>query len=213
MFTKLFNQLTPQRFFVALMALLLWIIAAWLMTPFLQWPLGAAAERFSICLYFAAATLLLPLVIGMAVSPITYSLARPPQKQDHRITTFLKVTGAYVGYNTFAGTLFFMALGWYYLTGHALPATLGGLLIGIPLLFGYVTARRIPLERVRMFQGDLKPHDADLLFLIVMFCFGPFLAGFVYLWHSYLAWRPLGILLVLALLVMLWWQQRPKRTI
>jgi hypothetical protein len=208
--TAVTNRLTPQRWLVFLIAIALWVVAAWLVTPILQWPLADPQVRLWTVARYAAASLIIPLLIGSVSAADNQSLFPLQTGKDRRVLWYLKITGALVGFNTFCTMLLGVSLGIYYLTLSTLPDWAWGLLLLIPLLFSYVVARRIPADRFKMYDGELRAHDADRLFFVVFLFFGPFLAGFVYLFYSFLADRMTGVALLLALMGMVLWEQRQR---
>jgi hypothetical protein len=102
-----------------------------------------------------------------------------------------------------------VALLWYYLFLSPLPGVLQFILLPIPLFLSYVTARRIPADRHKMFKGILQMHSADWLFLVTFIFAGPLLALFLYFFHWFLADRtiaPIALLVILAAIAL--WEYR-----
>lgn len=208
--TAVTNHLTPQRWLVFLIVIALWLAMAWLVTPILQWPLPDPQTRLWAAVQYAAASLLVPLLIG-SVSTADNQVHFPLRTgKDRRLLWFLKTAGALVGFNTFSALLFGVSLVCYYFTLSTLPASVWWLLLLIPLLFAYVAARRIPADRFKMFNGDLRAHEADRLFFAVFLFFGPLLAAFVYFFYDFLADRITSVILLLALIGIALWEVRRR---
>ncbi|MCL4266942.1 MAG: hypothetical protein KJ069_27430 [Anaerolineae bacterium] len=199
---------TPQRWLVFLMAIILWAAVAWLLSPILQWPLDDTQTRLWACTKYAVASLTIPFLIG-SISQADYQPDFKLQTgRDHRLLWYLKVTGALVGFNVFVVILLFVSMGVYYLTLTTLPTGIWWLLLLVPLLFAYVAARRIPADRYKMFNNELRAHEADRLFFATFLLFGPFLAAFVYLFYNVLAERITGLVLLLCLIGLALWEQK-----
>ncbi|HRQ42569.1 MAG TPA: hypothetical protein PLD25_32030 [Chloroflexota bacterium] len=202
------EHFTPQRWLVLLMAIILWTAVAWLLSPILQWPLDDPQTRLWACTKYAVASLAIPFLIG-SISQADYQPDFKLQTgRDHLLLWYLKVTGALVGLNVFVAILLFVSIGVYYLTLTTLPAWIWWLLLLVPLLFAYVVAKRIPADRYRMFNNELRAHEADRLFFATFLLFGPCLAAFVYLFYNFLAERITGLVLLLCLLGLTLWEQR-----
>lgn len=208
--TAVTNRLTPQRWLAFLAAVILWIGTAWLITPLLQWPLADPQNRLLAAIQYAAASLIIPLLVGSVSTADNQALFSLQTGKDSRLLWFLKVTGALVGFNVFCALLLGISLGLYYLTVSTLPSWGWWLLLLIPLLFAYVVARRIPADRYKMFGGELRSHDADRLFFVVFLLFGPFLAGFVHLFYPFLSERITGFVFLLVILGIALWEQRRR---
>ncbi|MCA9974335.1 MAG: hypothetical protein KC413_01240, partial [Anaerolineales bacterium] len=101
-------------------------------------------------------------------------------------------------------------LGLYYLTLSTLPVAAWWVLLLIPLLFANIVARRIPADRYKMFDGELRAHDADKLFFVVFLLFGPFLSGFVYFFYSFLTERVTGFAFLLVIMGIALWEQKKQ---
>ena len=208
--TAVTNQLSPQRWITFMAAVLLWAGTAWLGTPLLQWPLSDTQSRLWAAIQYAAASLIIPLIVGSISTADNQPLFTLKTGKDRRLLWFLKVTGALVGFNLFYTLLLGLGLGLYYLTLSTLPAAAWWVLLLIPLLFAYIVARRIPADRYKMFDGELRAHEADRLFFAVFLLFGPFLSGFVYLFYWFLAERVTGFAFLLIIMGIALWEQKKQ---
>lgn len=203
------EQITPQQWLSFLVAFALWLLANWLLAPSLGWPVGDVAARRLAFTKLAIAMLAVPLVVA--------GVTRAEREKAFQIAGWrarlqlwaLKVTGALVGFVTFMCITMGQALLWYYVSGSPMPAGLRALFVVVPLFISYVVARRIPADRLEMFGGTPRIHDADRLFLIVFLFFGPAVAAGLYVFYDVLVDRLLGAGVVLgALIVVTWWEIR-----
>ena len=208
--TAVTNQLTPQRWITFMAAVLLWAGTTWLGTPLLQWPLADTQSRLWAVLQYAAVSLIIPLIVASISTADNQPLFTLKTSKDRRLLWFLKVTGALVGFNLFYTLLLGLSLGLYYLTLSTLPTAAWWVLLLIPLLFAYIVARRIPADRYKMFDGELKAHDADRLFFAVFLLFGPFLSGFIYFFYWFLAERVTGFAFLLIIMGIALWEQKKQ---
>ena len=107
-----------------------------------------------------------------------------------------------------------LVLALYYLWSPSLAVGVRVVLALIPLFFSYVAARRIPIDRYKMFNGELLLHPADRLFLIVFLFVGPFTAFFLYFFYGFLSDRKVApVVLILCLTGIALWEYRKQRTI
>lgn len=208
--TTVTNRLTPQRWITFMAAILLWAGAAWLNVPLLQWPLADTQSRLWAAIQYAAASLIIPLIVGSISTADNQPFFTLKTGQERRLLWFLKVTGALVGFNLFYTLLLGLSLGLYYLTLSTLPAEVWWILLLIPLLCAYIAARRIPADRYKMFNGELRAHDADRLFFAVFLLFGPFLSGFIYFFYWFLAERVTGFVFLLIIMGIALWEQKKQ---
>lgn len=207
---SLFDRLKTGPVLYVLSALSLWVVAAWLMTPFLRWPLDVVEVRRQASVNFAAASILFPLLIALFVRPLDYDDFLPQNRRDSFRLILLKVAGAFNGFSAFAAVLVFPVLLWHYAVGRPLPAGLCWLMTIVPLLFSYVAARRTPSDRFRMFHGTMRMHEADSLFLGVGIFLVPVLSLYVYFAYPVLQSGYFGFLVLLALIGVLLWEHRKR---
>ncbi|MFQ5612592.1 MAG: hypothetical protein ACE5H9_10720 [Anaerolineae bacterium] len=202
-------RITPRGTLIFLGAVGLWIVTGWLLTPILQWPPGDAHTRWVASLKYAAATLSVPLLVASATRPDVYQNFPLDGLRQRATLWLLKFTGALVGFYTFSMLAIGLALIGYYLNRPPLAIETRSILAVIPLFFCYVTARRIPADRIQMFQGNLQLHRADPLFLGVFVFAGPVTASFLYTFNWFLVDRTLGpVGLLIALIVIALWEYK-----
>ncbi|MDQ3249695.1 MAG: hypothetical protein M3Q45_10885 [Chloroflexota bacterium] len=205
----LVRQLNARRLLQASVTLALWILTAWALTPIWQWPLADPDVRGLACLRYGLATVVIPLLVAWVTQPADAVLLTVTASKQRQALGWLKVTGALIGFTTFAGLLLWLAIVWYYLAQQPLPAGIGVGLALAPLLFSHAAARRVPTDRLLMF-GEIRPHEADSLFLAVGALLGPTFATFVYVGYPVLADPILGVLLLLVVIAAAFWAQRPQ---
>ena len=132
--------------------------------------------------------------------------------KQHLTFWLLKFTGALVGFWVFSALIIGLALVLYYLHLSPLPAVVRAGLALIPLFFGYVVARRIPVDRYKLFAGRLQLYPADTLFLIAFALAGPLTAVFLYLTYEFLIDRTLApIVLLITLAGVFFWEYRRQK--
>lgn len=198
------ERMTPQGWLAASLSLALWIMTAWAITPFYQWPLADDSARLLACVQFAVTAIAIPLVIALATRPDYDTLIIRETWRQRLTLHLLKVAGALVGFGIFAGLLLFLAMAVYHVTLSSLPAPVWWLLAAVPLLWSHITARRIPADRYKMYGHKPQMHAADKWFLVAFLLFGPLLATFIYAMYDWLAWRPMGIVLLLVIAFVAW---------
>jgi hypothetical protein len=204
--TVLASRITPRGFLTTCVSLLLGIATAKLIMPVLQWPLNEVYDRWMACFSYSLATLLIPFFVAFVTPPDRPSLFQLETARQRMIFWVLKLTGALVGFWVFSVLIIGLALTAYYLYLPPLAAGIRLILALIPLFFSYVTARRIPLDRLTMFNGDLRPHPADHLFLVIFTIAGPLMAFFLYFFYKFFSNRSIApvTLVVLFTLIDLW---------
>lgn len=181
------GRLTPRRVMIIGLSVLLSIITVKLTAPLFEWPLDEREMRRAACLRFGAATLLVPLLAVLIIPAEQQHLFSPESLKQRLRLAALKLTGALVGFWVFAMVSLGLALAWTYLSLPPLPGAVRAGLSLIPLLFSCAAARRIPLDRYKMFEGELRMHPADTLFLAVFVVAGPLAAWFVDAFYWFLS--------------------------
>ncbi len=190
------QRISSESFLTLLLVVVVATLALWFVAPLLAWPQPDLQERFLACVRFAGASLLLPLFIAALIQPegrekfttaaTAEDGASAGSARIYRRLLLLKLAGAWTGFGALSGTVLIVAILWYHLFGQPLPLVGRWLLTLLPPFFAYVSARRIPLDRYKMFDGQLRLHAADPLFAVVFALFGPALAAVVYWGHWFL---------------------------
>jgi hypothetical protein len=160
--------------------------AIWSITPLLAWPQTDEQERLYAALRFGVAALFLPVLIALLIKPDGEEKFPLHETRTQWRLLVLKLAGAWTGFGALAGTALIAVILWYHLFGGSMPVMGQWLLALLPPFFAYVSARRIPSDRYKMFGGELRLHAADRLFFAVFALFGPGLAAVVYWGHWFL---------------------------
>jgi hypothetical protein len=155
---------------------------------------------------------LVPLLVAL-LTPYSQSTAIPLQTGSQRLNFLVvKFTGALVGFWVFSILGIGCALIWYYCFFPPLPPQVRALLALVPLLFSFVAAQRIPVDRHTMFAGKLQMHPADRLFLGVFGLVGPLSGWFFYIFYGFFTDRLHGpFSIILALIMVAVWEYRSSR--
>jgi hypothetical protein len=207
------SHITPRGFLVFCVTLLLGIATAQLVTPVLQWPLDNIEARGIAYLKYGLATLIIPLFVASVSPPDIPNLFQLETTKQRMTFWSLKFTGALVSFWVFSILVIGVAMVWYYLHLPPIPTGISFVLALIPLFLSYVTARRIPLDRHKMYNGELRLHPADRLFLAVFIVAGPFMAIFLYSFYWFLSDRSVApITLVAVSTIVALWEYRKRHS-
>lgn len=174
------ERISGEGFLLFLVSIALFVFSLWFIGPILTWPQSEPTARLIAAMRFAAASLFVPALVALLTEPDGATLWTTNGEPKWRTVMQLKLAGAFTGFGALGGTGLFAAVIWYHLFRQPLPSIMRGILVFLMLFFTYVAARRIPIDRYKMFDGEVKLHNADPLFLTVFVLFGPFLAGFFY---------------------------------
>jgi hypothetical protein len=186
------DRITPRAFLAVCLSLLIGIATIQLMTPVLLWPLEDADARWLACVKYGLATLLIPLLVALVTPPDQPHLFQLKARKQRWTFWILKFTGALVGFWVFSILCISLAMLLYYLHVSLLSAPVRGGVALIPLFFSYVAARRIPIDRYKMFNGELRTHPADRLFLAVFIFMGPLTAFFLHAFYWFFTNRAMA---------------------
>lgn len=211
--TAITNRFSPRGFLIASVSLLLAILTArWLM-PVLLWPLGDSEARVDVLSRYALATLLIPFLVSLVTPPDQPDLFQLNTLKQRLTFWVLKFTGALVGFWLFSVLSLGLVLALYYLRLPSLAAPFRAGLALVPLFFSYVVARRIPIERYHMFDGELRTHPVDRLFFAVFIFMGPVTALLLYFLYGFFTARSIApvVILIAVTLVALWEYRQQKR--
>ncbi len=210
------DRITPRAFLAVCLSLLVGMATIQLMTLVLLWPLENADARWLACVKYGLATLLIPLLVALVTPPERPGLFQLKAMKQQGTFWILKFTGALVGFWVFSVLCISLAMLLYYLRVSPLSAPVRGGVALIPLFFSYVAARRIPIDRYKMFNGELRTHPADRLFLAVFIFMGPLTAfilhGF-YWFFTDRATAPIVILIALSAVALWHYRQQVRRSI
>jgi transcriptional regulator with XRE-family HTH domain len=158
------DRLAPQAILRVLVAITLLILTAELLAPIFAWPLEPAGVRVVAFLKFSVGALVIPLVVAAVTKADREDEFDLTSQQARLSLWFLKFTGAVVGFLTFSLIVLLVPMVWYYFDQPPLSLRVRVVLVAIPLFFSYVVSRRIPTDRFKMYENELKLHDADWWF-------------------------------------------------
>jgi hypothetical protein len=210
------DRITARAFLAVCLSLLVGMATIQLMTPVLLWPLEDAGARWLACVKYGLATLLIPLLVALVTPPDQPDLFHLKAMKQRWTFWILKFTGALVGFWVFSILCISLAMLLYYLHVSPLSAPVRGGVALIPLFFSYVAARRIPIDRYKMFNGELRTHPADRLFLAVFIFMGPLIAFFLHAFYWFFTDRataPVVILIALSAVALWYYRQQVRRSI
>jgi transcriptional regulator with XRE-family HTH domain len=209
------DRITPHGFLTVCLSLLVGIATIQLMALVLLWPLEDAGARWLACIKYGLATLLIPLLVALVTPPDRPGLFQLKAMKQRWTFWILKFTGALVGFWVFSILCISLAMLLYYLHVSPLSAPVRGGVALIPLFFSYVAARRIPIDRYKMFNGELRTHAADRLFLAVFIFMGPLTAFFLHAFYWFFtdrAMAPIVILIALSAAALWHYRQQVRRS-
>jgi hypothetical protein len=208
------NRVTLRGLLTLCVSILLAIVTIKLLSPILLWPLNNVEERLTIYLQYALSTLLIPLLVASVSTPDRQNLFPLETVKQQMTVWFLKFAGALVGFWVFSVLVISLALALYYLHLPSLSAGIRAGLALIPLFFSYVVARRIPIDRYKMFNGQLQPHPADRLFVAVFIIVGPLTAFFLYFSYWFFINRAVApIIILISLTGIFFWEYRKQKRV
>lgn len=209
------DRITPRAFLTVCLSFLAGIATIQLMALVLWWPLDDVGARGLAFLKYGLATLLIPLLVALVTPPDQPDLFQLKTTKQRWTFWILKLTGALVGFWVFSILCISLAMLLYYLHVSPLSALARGGLALIPLFFSYVAARRIPIDRYKMFNGELRTHAADRLFLAVFIFMGPLTAFFLHAFYWFFtdrAMAPIVILIALSAAALWHYRQQVRRS-
>lgn len=210
-FSKMMERVTPRGLLIVSVSLLLGVITIQLTAPVFQWPLEEAEVRRMAYLKYGLATVLIPFLVACLTPPDKFNLFQLETVRQRTTFWVLKFTGALVGFWVFAMIFIGLTLVLYYLHVPPLPAGIRAGFAMIPLFFSYIIARRIPIDRHNMFDGQLRLHPADRLFLTVFVFVGPLSAIFLYAFYGFLTDNNLAPIMLLSIItVIAIWEYRKQ---
>lgn len=203
-------RMTLDGFLRVLAFLFLWAVTALMIAPILSWPLNEPSLRLRAALLFALAPLVVPLAIAMLTSPDAPANNPTEALDGSRELFLLKLTGSVVGFGIITLTLFFLALGAYYVGFVGEAASWGWrLAAGGALLLAHVGARRIPADRYRLHNSKVWLHKTDITFLVTFLLSGAVVGALVYRYYDIMASPATGLsVAVVAAAYALWERQK-----
>lgn len=206
------NRFDPSSLLVLCCAILLWWGTIEYVGPLMAWPLTDETAMQTACLRFVLGLYVLPLALAILTVPEADRYLRQHSNYPRITVFFLKLTGALTGVFAFAGIVVILSLAYFYLANQEVPTSVMWMLCGMPLLFGFVGARRIPLDRYMMCKGQIAVHPADRWAFVAGLIFGPVLAYWLYAFRTFFADPKIGGGILLVTLILVGWLER-RRTL
>ncbi len=216
MMSALTKRITPRGILIFCLSLLLGMVTIQLMMPVLQWPLNDIDDRWMAYLKYGLATWLIPLLLAFVTPPDKDDLFQLETTKQRMTCWILKFTAALAGFWIFSILVICLSLIWYYLYWPPLAGVSRAVLALFPLFFSYVAARRIPVDRHKMFDGELRLHPVDHFVLVAFVLVGPFTAFFLHFSYWFLSDRrfaPIIIIIFLTGLVLWEYRKQDRRSI
>lgn len=205
------ERITPGGALAFFVTLALWLVTVWLLSPALRWPLDDIEARRIAFFKYGVATMLVPLLVALATRPERYKEFHLSTFKQHLTLWFLKFTGALLGFYAFSMLTIGLALAWYYFSMPRLSSEVAAILAIIPLFFSYISARRIPADRYKMFNGNLQAHSVDSFFLIVFIIASPLSAVGLYFGYWFLADKTIApIIILIGFISMMLWEYKKQ---
>lgn len=203
-------RVSPQGLLACCLWLALWLLTTWLVAPILHWPLDDTRLRATAAIQFAIAALVIPSAIAVVTRPERQQELSKAGRYPQLLIFALQYAGALAGFWIFCGLLLAVALIWFHGGGAPFSILVRRLLVLIPLFFSYVAARRIPADRLQLFQGEVRMHEADWLVLVVFTLMNPLVAGFIFWAYPFLTHWTTGPTLILGFSALLLWEVRQR---
>lgn len=186
-----------RQFFDHLWRLLAWLGFVWLTLlltfPMLQWPFDDQEQVFRVVVYYAGASILLPLGIGAFTDTRKDEFWQAKDLRRDNNLRFFTHLGAIVGYHVGYSMVFVIVLFAHFLCLALADAWPRFILAAWPVILAAAAAQQIPFNQWRAY-GRLRFSDGAIF--LVFYLFGPVWAVYFYLFHSWLVNPLTGIPIV-----------------
>jgi hypothetical protein len=187
----------------------IWWIAWWLTAPSLRWPFVDRDAAFQAIAMYVAATLFVPLLIGMLIDTKHNEYWKAQGLADSALLRLYTYQGAGIGFNLGYFFVFPLVLVTYYLNleSSTWPALVA---VTLGLILGNMSARVVP-HNLWLAYGRLRLADGAIFFIMAFL--GP-LWGIFFLEYYPVLLRPIWgstIILVALLLFITFTVQQSKR--
>ena len=196
---KLSDQISVVNTFHALLWLWIWIASYIMVNPVLDWSSFGREIVFISILKYVCASILIPPCIGVLTNTKDNPFWQKNATDASRMLRLYTYQGAFIGFHLGYFMVFAIHLLMYFL--QARPAMWSQfLLMGFPLLMGYISARVVPYNLWRAY-GRLWFSDGAVFFVFILL--GPLWGWFFFEFYAILISPTTGIIVILAAISLL----------
>jgi hypothetical protein len=196
---KLSDQISALNTFHALLWLWIWIASYVMVTPALYESFLSQEITFASIVKYVCASILLPPCIGL----LTNTKDNPFWQQNKMVSSpmlrLYTYQGAFIGFHLGYFVIFAIHLLMYFLQAR-LSIWHQFMLMGFPLVMGYVSAQVVPYNLWRAY-GRLWFSDGVIFFVFILL--GPIWGWFFFKFYSLLISPTTGIIVILAAITLL----------
>jgi hypothetical protein len=196
---RLSDQISPLNIFHALLWLWIWIAGYLMVTPALYESFLSQKIVIASIVKYVGASILLPPCIGL----LTNTKDNPFWQQNKTLSSpmlrLYTYQGAFIGFHLGYFVIFAIHLLMYFLQIR-LSITHQFLLMGFPLVMGYISAHVVPYNLWRAY-GRLWFSDGAIFFVFILL--GPLWGWFFFEFYSILISPTTGIIVILAAITLL----------
>jgi hypothetical protein len=150
----------------ALPWVLIWLASWGMIVPSLRWPFASQGHANTVITLYAAATLALPLLIGLLTNTRDNEFWQINNLADAKITRLFTYQGAFVGFHLGYFLAFAIGLVRYFLQFH-LAIWFEWILMAIPVIVAYMGARLVPHNLWQAYKR-LSLADGGVFFFFVV---------------------------------------------
>ncbi len=196
---KLSDQISASNTFHALLWFWIWIASFIMVTPSLYWSFLNQEIALASIVKYVCASILLPPCIGL----LTNTKDNPFWQQNKTVSSLMlrlyTYQGAFIGFHLGYFVIFAIHLLIYFLQAR-LSMWYQFMLMGFPLLMGFISARVVPYNLWRAY-GRLWFSDGAIFFVFILL--GPVWGWFFFEFYSLLISPTTGIIVILAAITLL----------
>ncbi len=198
-----------------IIAFTFWLASYFLLSPLWKFQLDDNPTRFYAMIYFAIGSLAIPIGIAWVTRQEVGRELETDTVKKWLTAFFLKYVGAITAFNILAvGYFLFPIIPFSFFAPldriNASSWTWAVLSLP-PVIFSYVGAQRIPVDRYKMFGSKPQLHEADKMFGSVFTFFGPGVAYGIYITYEGMKEPIFGWILLFSFLIIGVWQGQKNR--
>ena len=192
-----------------------WLATYFLLSPLWKWQLDDIPTRFFAMVYFAIGSLAIPIGIAWVTRQEVGRELETDTVKKWLTVFFLKYVGAITAFNVLAVGYFLLPIipsSFFDIPSRIIASNVTwGVLSLPPVIFGYVGAQRIPVDRYKMYSAVPQLHEADKMFGSVFTFFGPGVAYGIYTSYEGMKEPIFGWILLLSFVILGVWQGQKNR--